>query len=47
MSDVELEAETWVEWFCNLRGNEFLCEVDQSYIGASARRFSHERGGVS
>jgi len=22
----------WVEWFCNLDGNEMLCEVDRSYI---------------
>lgn len=33
MSDVDLEAETWIEWFCCLRGNEFLCEVDQSFVG--------------
>mmetsp|Transcript_10764 Transcript_10764/g.25680 ORF Transcript_10764/g.25680 Transcript_10764/m.25680 type:complete len:259 (-) Transcript_10764:90-866(-) len=32
MSDVDLEAETWIEWFCCLRGNEFLCEVDQSFV---------------
>mmetsp|Transcript_2727 Transcript_2727/g.3884 ORF Transcript_2727/g.3884 Transcript_2727/m.3884 type:complete len:354 (+) Transcript_2727:133-1194(+) len=24
--------ELWVEWFCNLDGNEMLCEVDRSYI---------------
>uniref|UniRef100_A0A6U4CN35 Casein kinase II subunit beta n=1 Tax=Phaeomonas parva TaxID=124430 RepID=A0A6U4CN35_9STRA len=24
--------ETWIEWFCNLKGHEFFCEVDRSYI---------------
>ena len=24
--------ETWIEWFCKRKGNEFLCEVDKNYI---------------
>ena len=24
--------ETWIEWFCKRKGNEFICEVDKNYI---------------
>ncbi|CDW81322.1 casein kinase ii subunit beta isoform 1 [Stylonychia lemnae] len=24
--------ETWIEWFCRKKGNEFLCQVDQQYM---------------
>lgn len=23
---------SWVSWFCNQKGNEFFCEVDDSFI---------------
>ena len=32
LSDDE-EPQTWIEWFCQLRGHEFFCDVDTHYIG--------------
>ncbi|KAK4769066.1 hypothetical protein SAY86_027216 [Trapa natans] len=32
VSGSEGDDTYWTSWFCNLRGNEFFCEVDDDYI---------------
>jgi casein kinase II subunit beta len=28
----EDEDSSWIQWFCGLKGNEFFCEIDESFI---------------
>ncbi|XP_020535971.1 casein kinase II subunit beta-2 isoform X4 [Jatropha curcas] len=32
VSGSDADDTSWISWFCNLRGNEFFCEVDDDYI---------------
>ncbi|KAK4802237.1 hypothetical protein SAY86_000440 [Trapa natans] len=32
VSGSDADDTSWISWFCNLRGNELFCEVDDEYI---------------
>ncbi|XP_028772871.1 casein kinase II subunit beta-2-like isoform X2 [Neltuma alba] len=32
VSGSDEDDTSWISWFCNLRGNEFFCEIDDDYI---------------
>jgi casein kinase II subunit beta len=31
--------ESWIQWFCNLTGNHFFCEIDKGFIEDSFNLF--------
>lgn len=31
-SGSEEESNSWIQWFCHLKGNEYYCEVDSDFI---------------
>lgn len=27
-----MKDDNWIKWYCNLKGNNLLCEIDKSFI---------------
>ncbi|KAG2243805.1 hypothetical protein Bca52824_094345 [Brassica carinata] len=32
ISGSDVKDTSWISWFCNLRGNELFCQIDDYYI---------------
>ncbi len=38
-SDAEDSDYSWINWFCDLEGHEFFCEIDEEFINDSFNLF--------
>lgn len=39
----EVSDGGWISWFCNLEGNEFFVEVDESFILQNKNTFGFQK----